>query len=200
MVVAAAQLREAFSEIGKQFHTENPGSTVEFTFGVTPQFFTRLELNGARADVFAAGNASYMDAAGGSHQLAGAPINFASNRLSIVVAPGNPKEIASFADLNQPALKVAVCATQLQLPGQPPSGGLPCGLALDKIEQSTGVRLTHPIVESLSGDVLQKVINGDVDAGVVYNSDAVSAADKVTNVPFPEAADEVITYPIAVKT
>jgi hypothetical protein len=47
--------------------------------------------------------------------LAGNPVNFAFNTLTIVVAPGNPTKIASFKDLAQPGLSVVVvCAPQVR--------------------------------------------------------------------------------------
>jgi molybdate transport system substrate-binding protein len=42
------------------------------------------------------------------------------------------------------------------------------------------------------------VTSGQADAGLVYVTDAAGAGDKVTSVAFPEAAQAVNTYPIAV--
>ena len=58
--------------------------------------------------------------------------------------------------------------------------------------------LTPVSEESSVTDVLNKVTTGQADAGVVYVTDANGAGDKVTEVPFPESADAVNTYPIAV--
>ena len=52
--------------------------------------------------------------------------------------------------------------------------------------------------ESQVTDVLNKVTTGEADAGLVYVTDAQGAGDKVTAVTFPESADAVNTYPIAV--
>ncbi|HEY5879695.1 MAG TPA: extracellular solute-binding protein, partial [Nakamurella sp.] len=46
-------------------------------------------------------------------------------------------------------------------------------------------------------DVLNKVQTGQADAGLVYVTDAKGAGDKITEVPFPEAAAVVNVYPIA---
>ena len=119
--------------------------------------------------------------------LAGNSTNFASNTLVIVTAPGNPKQIGSFADLNKPGLNVVIC--------QKP---VPCGSATRRVEDSTGVHL-NPVSEELSvTDVLNKVTTGQADAGLVYVTDARSAGSKVTTVNFPEAAGAVNVYPIAV--
>lgn len=186
VVFAAASLKKAFTDIGEQFQTDNPGASVEFNFAGSSDLVTQL-TQGAPADVFASADTKNMQKAADSGLLAGDPVNFASNTLVIAVAPGNPKKIVSFADLAQPGLNVVVCA--------PP---VPCGSATQKVEQATGVKLTPVSEESSVTDVLNKVTTGQADAGLVYVTDAMGAGDKVTAVPFPEAAGAVNTYPIAV--
>ena len=127
-----------------------------------------------------------MDKAAQADLLSGDPVNFASNTLTIVSAPGNPKKITSFRDLTQPGLSVVVCAPQV-----------PCGSATEKVEKATGVQLNPVSEESQVTDVLGKVTTGQADAGLVYVTDAQGAGDKVTAVAFPESADAVNTYPIA---
>lgn len=186
MVFAAASLKSTFTEIGEQFKTDNPGSSVEFSFNGSSDLVTQL-TQGAPADVFASADTRNMDKAASAGLLAGDPVNFASNTLTIVTVPGNPKGIKSFQDLAQPGLNVVVCA--------PP---VPCGGATQKVEEATGVKLAPVSEESSVTDVLNKVTTGQADAGVVYVTDAAGAGDKVTEVPFPESAGAVNTYPIAV--
>jgi molybdate transport system substrate-binding protein len=185
IVFAAASLKKTFTDIGEQFKTENPGSSVEFSFAGSSDLVTQL-TQGAPADVFASADTTNMDKAAQAGLLAGDPVNFASNTLTIAVAPGNPKKIASFKDLTQQGLNVVVCAPQV-----------PCGSATQKVEQATGVTLNPVSEESSVSDVLNKVTTGQADAGVVYVTDAIGAGDKVAAVAFPEAAGAVNTYPIA---
>jgi molybdate transport system substrate-binding protein len=196
-VFAGQALRSVFGRIGEQFHTENSTSYVALNYGFSPYLVTEL-TRGAHADVFASGNASDMDQVAHAGLLAADPVRYATNKLAILVASGNPKKVVSFTDLNRPDLKVAVCAKEAREPGTEPVAGLPCGSALDSIEQATGVRLPHATEVPRTEDVLQKVINGDVDAGVAFASDAALGAASVTTVPFPEAAATIITYSIAV--
>jgi molybdate transport system substrate-binding protein len=121
--------------------------------------------------------------------LAGPAVTFASNTLTIVVAPGNPKKITSFQDLTQAGLAVVVCAPQV-----------PCGSATQKVQEAAGTRLNPVSEESQVTDVLNKVVTGQADAGLVYVTDALAAGDSVTAVAFPESARAVNTYPIAVLT
>jgi molybdate transport system substrate-binding protein len=186
IVFAAASLNKTFTDIGEQFKTENPGASVEFSFAGSSDLVTQL-TQGAPADVFASADTKNMDKAAQGGLLAGDPVNFASNTLTIAVAPGNPKKITSFKDLTQQGLNVVVCVPQV-----------PCGSATQKVEQATGVTLNPVSEESSVSDVLNKVTTGQADAGVVYVTDAIGAGDKVAAVAFPEAAGAVNTYPIAV--
>jgi molybdate transport system substrate-binding protein len=115
------------------------------------------------------------------------PVTFAKNVLQIATPPGNPKKIATFADLAEPDIKVVVCAPQV-----------PCGAAEQKIEKATGTALKPVSQESEVKSVLSKVETGDADAGLVYVTDVNSAGDKVQGVNFPEAAKASTDYPIAV--
>jgi molybdate transport system substrate-binding protein len=186
IVFAAASLKKSFTEIGEQFKTDNPGADIEFSFAGSSDLVTQL-MQGAPADVFASADTKNMDKAAAADLLAGDPVNFASNTLTIVTAPGNPENIASFRDLSQPGLSVVVCAPQV-----------PCGSAAEKVEQATGIQLNPVSEESQVTDVLGKVTSGQADAGLVYVTDARGAGDKVTAVAFPESADAVNVYPIGV--
>ncbi len=185
IVFAAASLKKTFTAIGDQFSKDNPGASVEFSFAGSSDLVTQL-TQGAPADVFASADTKNMDKAGHAGLLAGTPVNFASNTLTIAVAPGNPKGIKTFQDLAKPGLTVVVCAPQV-----------PCGSATQNVESKTGVTLTPVSEESSVTDVLNKITSGQADAGLVYVTDTAGAADKVLAVSFPEAAGAVNTYPIA---
>lgn len=187
-VFAAASLKKAFTEIGERFTTDNPGSEVEFSFAGSADLATQL-TQGAPADVFASADAKNMGKVEQAGLLAGPAVTFASNTLTIVVAPGNPKRITSFQDLTQAGLAVVVCAPQV-----------PCGSATQKVQEAAGTRLNPVSEESQVTDVLNKVVTGQADAGLIYVTDALAAGDSVTAVAFPESARAVNTYPIAVLT
>lgn len=185
IVFAAASLKKTFTQIGEEFNKANPGSSVEFSFAGSSDLVTQL-TQGAHADVFASADTKNMDKASAAGLLAGQPVNFASNTLTIAVAPGNPKQINSFRDLTKPGVTVVVCAPQV-----------PCGSATQKVETTTGVDIAPVSEETSVTDVLGKVTSGQADAGLVYVTDTAAAGDKVTAVAFPEAAGAVNTYPIA---
>lgn len=187
-VFAAASLKATFTQIGTIFQTDNPGSTVRLNFAGSSDLVTQLTA-GAAADVFASADQANMTKALAANLVSGAPVNFASNILTIVTSPGNPSGITGFADLARPGLTVVVCAPQV-----------PCGASAAKVEASTGVTLTPVSEENSVTDVLGKITSGQADAGLVYVTDAKNAGAKVTQVDLPEAAAVVNVYPIATLT
>lgn len=184
-VFAAASLKNTFTELGTLYEKENPGSQVHFSFAGSSDLAAQLD-QGAPADVFASADTDNMTKVVDAGLVLGTPVDFAANTLTIVVAPGNPKNINSFADLNRPGTLVVTCAPQV-----------PCGSATRKVETRTGIDLAPVSEESSVTDVLNKVTAGQADAGLVYVTDAAGAGDKATAVAFPEAAQAVNIYPIA---
>src|SRR5438067_1314018 len=79
------------------------GVTVRFNFAGTPTLVTQIE-QGAQADVFASADTANMDRLRADGLTSGEPRVFAHNKLEIAVAPGNPKRIASLADLARPGV------------------------------------------------------------------------------------------------
>ncbi len=184
-VFAASSLTASFTALGDAFEAENPDVTVIFSFAGSSDLVTQI-ANGAPADVFAAADTANMDKLA-ADDLVGDPVDFARNTLVIVTPPDNPAGVASFADLARTGLSVVICAD-----------GVPCGTATAKIQAATGIALSPVSEEQSVTDVLNKVRTGEADAGLVYLTDARSAGDKVDTVSFPEAADAVNTYPVAV--
>ncbi len=187
-VFAAASLKSTFTELGARFENDHPGTKVTFNFAGSSDLVAQL-AQGAPADVLASADTTTMTRALDDGLVAGVPADFATNTLTIVTPPGNPAGIASFADLADSAVQVVVCAPQV-----------PCGAATEKVENATGVTLTPVSEESGVTDVLGKITSGQADAGLVYVTDAASAGDRVTAIPFPESSDAVNTYPIATLT
>jgi molybdate transport system substrate-binding protein len=185
-VFAAASLTESFGALGKRFEAQNSGVSVKFSFEGSSALVQKL-TQGAKADVFASADQANMDKATKGGVIDGQPSVFATNRLAIAVGKGNPKGVKGLADLAKDGLTVVVCAPQV-----------PCGSAAKKVQQTSGVTLKPASEEQDVKSVLAKVRSGDADAGLVYVTDATSAAAQVDKVDFPESAGAVNSYPIAV--
>ncbi|WP_368496541.1 molybdate ABC transporter substrate-binding protein [Herbiconiux sp. A18JL235] len=185
-VFAAASLKGTFTELAEEFEAAHPGTSVELTFAGSSDLVTQI-TEGAPADVFASADEKNMAKLTEAGLIdAEAPVDFATNVLTIAVPPGDPAGVTGIADLADPALKVVVCAPQV-----------PCGAATTTVEEATGITLAPVSEESSVTDVLGKVTSGEADAGLVYVTDVIAAGDSVEGVAFPESSEAVNTYPIA---
>lgn len=183
-VFAAASLTDAFGELATAFVEEHPDVTLSFSFGASSGLREQI-LAGAPADVFASASASDMDRV----VEAGAavdPAAFVTNQLLIVVPAGNPEGIAGLADFARDELLLGLCAEEV-----------PCGqLALEALaaaDVSPSVDTAEPDVRSL----LTKVEAGELDGGIVYETDVLAAGDAVEGVEIPAGQNVTATYPIA---
>jgi molybdate transport system substrate-binding protein len=187
VVFAAASLKDTFTALAQQFEAAHPGVKIVPSFGGSDTLAAQI-VQGAPVDVFASANTTTMATVTKANDAA-TPTNFAKNALEIAVAPGNPKGIASLADVTKSGVKLALCAPSV-----------PCGAAATKAFQA-GNLTPHPVtLEQDVTSVLTKVELGEVDAGIVYQTDVKSAGSRVAGVNFPEAQQAVNTYPIAVVT
>jgi molybdate transport system substrate-binding protein len=181
-VFAAASLTEAFTEIGERFEAEHEGVTVEFNFAGSSDLAAQI-TEGAPADVFAAADEQNMDKvleAGAAAESTA----FALNQLVIAVPEGNPDNVAGLADLG--GLDFAACAE-----------AVPCGAAARAAIDASGVELTPVTYEADVKATMQKLTLGEVDAALVYRTDAIAADSEVDAVEFPESGEALNTYPIA---
>ncbi|GAA2355243.1 molybdate ABC transporter substrate-binding protein [Dactylosporangium salmoneum] len=185
-VFAAASLTESFNKIGKDFEAANPGAKVTFNYAGSSQLATQIN-QGAPADVFASAAPANMKTVTDAGNGSGSPTTFVKNQLVIAVPKGNPKGVKGLADLTKPGVKVALCAEQV-----------PCGAAAKKALDSAGVKLTPVTLEQDVKAALSKVKLGEVDAALVYRTDAKSAASDVEGVEFPESSGAINEYPIVV--
>jgi molybdate transport system substrate-binding protein len=189
-VSAAASLTEVYQSLGQQFQAANPGVTVKFNFGGSDQLAQQI-VQGAPADVLATASPTTMQTAVAAGKIQGDPLIYATNKLQIAVAPNNPKQITSIADLNKPGVTSVVCAP-----------AVPCGAAATAAEKAANVTLKPASEEQDVKGVLTRVETGNADGGLVYVTDVKSAAGKVAGVDFPQSSAKGVTqsYPIGVVT
>ena len=185
-VFAASSLNDAFTRVGEVLRIRYGGTSFTFNFGSSSTLATQIG-NGAPADVFASADESNMQKLVDAKLTDGVPAVFASNRLAIAVAPGNPKRISSLADLSRANLVVVLAAPSV------PAGAY----ALESLGKA-GVKVTPASQELDARSVLNKVALGEADAGIVYVTDVLSAGPRVTGVDMPEQQQVVARYPIAV--
>jgi molybdate transport system substrate-binding protein len=186
-VLAASSLTSAFNTAEKGLEVDHPGFTAKYSFAGSQSLVTQI-INGAPADVIATANTTTM-AQLVAKGLVNAPEKFCQNKLEIIVAPGNPKNIKTLADLVNPAVSVVI--------GDP---SVPVGEYAKDVLLAAGLKLTPKSLQLDDAEVVQQVESGNADAALVFVTDVISAGGKVTGVPIPDAQNKVGTYEIAVVT
>lgn len=184
VVFAAASLTESFTELAKIYEQQHPGTDVTMNFAGSSSLAQQI-TRGAPADVFASANPRQMGVTVRAGETAGSPRTFVRNELRIAVPPGNPAGVSGLAAFGRESLKIAVCAEQV-----------PCGAAARKALDVAGVRLKADTLAQDVKAVLTKVRLGEVDAGLVYRTDVISAGDAVGDIGFPVADKAVNDYRI----
>lgn len=169
-MLAAASLTKVFPNID---------SSAKYTFGGSGALATDIE-QGAPADVYAA--ASPKDpAALFAKGLIDKPVEFATNRLVLIVPKRNPAHIASVDDITKPGVKLVIC-----------NATVPCGDYARTAFMNLGItNAAMKNVVSQTTDVTQTVADvalGQADAGFVYITDADAAKGKVDVVELPAKA------------
>ncbi|SEF14784.1 molybdate ABC transporter substrate-binding protein [Streptomyces sp. Ag109_O5-10] len=184
-VFAAASLQESFTTLKADFEKAHPGTKVDFSFGGSDTLAAQI-TSGAPADVFAAASAKTMAIVADRKDTATTPATFVRNQLEIATLPGNPDRISSLKDLTKSSLKVVLCDKTV-----------PCGAAAQKALDAGKIKLTPVSYEEDVKSALNKVVLKEADAAVVYRTDVKAAGSKVEGVDFPESADAINDYPIA---
>ena len=201
-VFAASSLTGAFNDIALAFEAENPGIRVKLDFGGSQRMRSQLEF-GAKADVFASADTIQMDALVEQDLVAGIPVDFALNSLVVLAMAKGP--VNEIADLALPGVKVVLAndvvpvgsysIQVLKNLSQDPIYGLGIGF-------KDRVLANRVSGEPNVGNLFQKVVLGEVDAGIVYETDTARSLDARTKdiffISIPDAANVSARYPIAV--
>lgn len=183
-VLAAASLTETFTELAATFEAEHPGVEVELVFGSSTTLAEQA-VDGAPGDVLATADSRAMEVAVDGAVTSGRPEAFALNELVIVTPPGNPAGVTGLGSLASPGVAWARCVLSA-----------PCG-ALAEAALARRASRAEPVTEEVDVKaVLARVTGGEVDAGLVYRTDAIAAGDAVETVEAEEAAPSTI-YEIA---
>jgi molybdate transport system substrate-binding protein len=185
-VFAASSLVDAFRAIGDEMKKSNPSARLTFNFGSSSTLATQI-ASGAPADVFASADDVNMEKIVDANLTDGVPSMFATNRLQIAVATGNPKRIAGLADLARPDVVLVLAAPTVPAGRYALEALGKAGVVAGPASQEVDVRA-----------VLNKVALGEADAGIVYVTDVKSASGGVTGVDIPGQHQVVARYPAAV--
>jgi len=189
MVSAAASMKDSMTELQKAYAIKTPAVKLTIVYGASGTLQQQIE-QGAPSDLFISAGKSQMDALEAKNLLVKeSKVDLIGNDLVLVTGKDNTK-ITSMEDLTK-ADKISI--------GTPES--VPAGKYAQ--ESLTNLKLWEAVQPKLVlakdvTQVLNYVETGNVDAGLVYQSDAQGSTKVKVVTVAPASSHKAIVYPAAI--
>jgi len=194
-IMAAASLTELFTEIETSYEKEHPEIDLQMSFAGSQSLATQIQ-EGVDADVFASANTKYMTLLIEEGLVSKDDVNvFAKNKLAIIT-------MKSLEGLNSPYdfmthdYKIVIADETV------PVGQYTLDF-LEKIEADLPGFTTSFLAQVVSKEtnvkmVVSKVVLGEADAGIVYQTDLTDTNKDSVAIMSTEVEQNIVaTYPIA---
>ncbi len=193
VVSAAASLTDAMNELKTDFEKHHPGDRVLCNYGASGSLARQIE-GGAPVDVFVSASDGQMDRLQSANLVvADTRFDLLKNDIALVAPVDSRLGLKGFSDL--------VRARRISI-GDP--SFVPAGQYASEILKKAGLweELAPRMVYGEDvRQVLEYVARGEVDAGIVFVTDAAMLPAKVKIVAkAPEDSHKPIVYPAAVLT
>jgi molybdate transport system substrate-binding protein len=189
---AAISLKDALDEAKQLYISEHPNVSIAINYGASGTLQLQIE-QGAPVDIFLSAAPQPMDVLESKGLLlAGTRRNLLRNELVLIVPQGSSLGIASFQDLSRANVKKVAL-------GEPVT--VPAGQYAKEVLTSLGLYDAVNAKAILGKDVRQVltyVETGNVDAGIVYATDAMTTAKVEVVAKAPATSHAPVIYPAAV--
>lgn len=191
-VSAAISMKDALDEAKQLYTADNPNVSIAANYGASGTLQLQIE-QGAPVDVFLSAAPKQMDALESKGLLLeGTRRDLLRNDVVLIVPKDSTLGISSFQDLTRANVK------QVAL-GEPTT--VPAGQYAKEVLTSLGIYEAVNSKAILGKDVRQVltyVETGNVDAGVVYATDALSSSKVKVVATAPAKSHAPVIYPVAV--
>lgn len=191
-VSAAISMKDALDEAKQLYAKDHPDVSIAMNYGASGTLQLQIE-QGAPVDVFMAASPKQMDALETKGLLLGGTRrDLVRNEVVLIVPEGSKLGLTSFNDLTRADVKQVAM-------GEPTV--VPAGQYAKEILTSLG------IYDAVSGkailgkdvrQVLTYVDTGNVDAGIVYATDAATTSKVTVVATAPPKSHSPVIYPAAV--
>ncbi len=186
-IYAGSMLRPAIEETIAAFEARE-GITIDRVYNGCGILVAQMKA-GNHPDAYFACDSEFMKAV---PELFPEPVDVSSNRLVILVKKGNPHAIQSLRDLTNPGLRIGIghekqCAM---------------GWLTQNTLRESGVQqevMKNVVVQTPTGDMLvNQLLAGSLDAGVVYISNAAGKGDLLDAIAIDGLPCSIATQPFAI--
>ncbi|MBX9690149.1 MAG: molybdate ABC transporter substrate-binding protein [Candidatus Obscuribacterales bacterium] len=191
-VSAAISLKDALTEIAADFENKHPGTKVFYNFAASGQLAQQIS-QGAPADIFIAASKAEIDALASRKLIESSSIHDCAQNELVLIAPAG-KTFSALGDL------LSVERLAIGNPKTVPAGSYAVNaLEAEKIYGKLASENKLVLAED-ARQILEYVESGEVDAGLVYATDARLAKKSQVQLKVPKAQSGAIVYEAAVLT
>ena len=194
VIMSASSMANVFTDVQSRFLEDHPCITgVTYSYGSSATLAAQI-VNGSPADVFISASEATMITVKNAGKTLSVDL-FAKNVGEIMVSPnskylGRITDIASLTDAVNAGIKVGLCVATA-----------PCGSLVNSILKNAGstrglvADTESPSVE----DLVTKIEMGELDAGIVFHSDCVSAQKRKSSkcISIPSNMNATTSYYVA---
>jgi len=193
-VAAATSLTDAFKAIKTSYEAQHSGVTVNLSFAASGLVQKQIE-QGAPLDVFASAAERQMDALEEQNLLVqGSRKTFAQNELVVVAIAQQTPWLTQLSDLGDRRLKRLAIGNPTTVPaGEYAQAALETANLYTQLKQQQKLVLGENVRQ-----VLAYVEQGNVDAAIIYATDAATSQKVQVVSKIPADSQLPIRYPIAV--
>ncbi|WKY43701.1 molybdate ABC transporter substrate-binding protein [Eubacteriaceae bacterium ES2] len=190
-ISAAASLTEAMGEIQEAYAEKSPDTTLVFNFGSSGTLAQQI-TEGAQVDVFMSASKKDMTTVKDAGELDDSTwVDLLQNEVVLIVPADSTLTLDSFEGVTDPSV-TSIGIGEME--------SVPAGRYAKQVFTSLGI-LDQVTAKAIYGkdvkEVLAWVETGNVDAGVVYSTDAESSDSvKVVATADPSTHDPIV-YPVA---
>jgi molybdate transport system substrate-binding protein len=193
-IAAAISLKDALTEIQANYQQKKPNIKIHLNLGSSGSLQNQIE-QGAPADIFISAASKQMDALDEEKLLVTKTRkNLLGNQLVLIVPKDSKLGIGDFTDLISDKVgKIGIGAPE----------PVPAGQYALEVFKKTGIweKIQGKLVLGTNvRAVLAYVETGNVDAGVVYRTDALTSDKVKIAAVAPRDTHKPITYPVAILT
>lgn len=193
-IAAAVSLKDVLIEAQKNYESKNPNVKLLLNLGGSGSLQRQIE-QGAPVDIFIPADSHYINDLEANNLIIKATrIDLASNTLVLVVPKSSSLKLNSFIDLTQDSVQKIAIGEPISVPAG--RYGLQILKRLGIWEQVKGKEIYAKDVRS----VLAYVEMENVEAGIVYNTDALMSNKVKILATAPNDLHDPIIYSAAVLT
>ena len=192
-VYGAASLKGALGKAKTAYEAANPGVTLTISTDASSTLETQIE-QGAPADVFLSADTKNPQTLVDKGLAVAPAVNFASNKLTVIVPIANPAGIKTPADLARSGVKIIAAGDAVPITKY--ANQLVANLAKQPGYPANFDAAYHANIVSKEDNgkaVVAKLELGEGDAAIVYVTDA-QASTKAASIDVPDAANVLATY------